>query len=527
MDAAYRKHYGWDAVARSLTHFLLGKSFRMISALTMLLVLVRVLPVDQYAVYVSFQALIAIVDVLTSIGVKKVLFRFLPELRATGNNRAAYRLLLYGMLFRLFVVSMLFLAMLPFLPFIADVFNIGHWAWLLPWYLLLGFVRLTAHWLSECLESFLWQRESQYSMALGSAIAAGGVLVLALGGNLSLDQVVMVAFLGDTAALVMLLSSWLRKWKTDPQRNLGDSNWWGNNRGRAIRYGAWSYALSQSSLLYGSAPNRLVAASALPAAELALLGVADSMMAMARKWVPIRLLMSMVRPLIMARFATTGDFGTATRTADFVFRFNLMLLTLPVVILAVVGTPLLDWITAGKYPAAGYLLMGFLIVLVTQGVRDLLELMVQAIEKPSILFWTNLIQSASLFVALPLLPLIGVWGLVVANLTGMVVANAIVIFRLARQGYRLAVRLDLAIRILLYGVTAGAVGWVCWDATGSLVVTISCIGLAYFALLLAKPPMNGQEKEALATLVRKQFGKLRKRSARDIAAPATADSTER
>lgn len=507
MDAAYRKHYGMDAIRASLMHFVLGKSFRMVTSIAILLILARGLPVEQYAVYIAFQALIATLDVLTSIGVQKVMFRFLPELRATGNNLAAYRLLLYGMLFRLLVVSGLFVAVLPLLPWLSGVFHIEDWAWLLPWYLIVGYLRLGAFWLSQCLESFLWQKESQYSMALGGAVAAMGMIALAVLGELRLDRVVIVEAFGEGTSLVVLLLSWLRKWRADGQRTLGDPGWWHENRGRAVRYGVWSYLLSQSSLLCGSAPNRLLAAHALPVADLAVLGVADSFMNLARKWVPTRLLMSMVRPLAMARFAATGDFQSVARISDFVFRINLVLLSFPIVVLAVLGPSLFDEITAGRYPAAGYLLMGFLVVLVAQGMRDLLELMVQAIEKNPILLWTNLFQSASLLIAVPLMPVIGLWGLVVANLTGTAVANAIVILRLGRQGYRIRPRHDLLGWVLLHAAVAGGAGWACWSATGAQMLTLVSMVLIYAGLLILKPPLDESEIVVIMGLLRKRLSR--------------------
>lgn len=505
MQAAYRKHYGLDAVRRSLAHFVVGKTFRMLASVTILLLLARALPVEQYAVYIAFQALIALLDVLTSIGVQKVLFRYLPELRATGNNRAAYRLLLYGMLFRLLVVSLLFLAVLPLLPWLTKVFNIEEWIWLLPWYLLVGYLRLGAFWLSQCLESLLWQKESQYSMAVGGAVAALAMLYLAAIGELTLERVALAEGIGESVALSLLVVSWVRRWRRDPQRAVGESGWWRENRQRAVRYGLWSYLLSQSSLFYGSAPNRLLAAHALPTSELAILGVADSFMSLARKWVPTRMLMSMVRPLAMARFAATGDFQGVTRLSDFVFRINLILLGLPVAILTVAGPDLLAWITAGHYPEAGYLLMGFLLVLATQGMRDLLELMVQALEKNPMLLWTNLLQSASLLIALPLLPVVGLWALVVSNLAGTLAANAIVIARLRKQGYRLGWRLDLSAWIGLHCTLSIAVGLAVEKGADSTLVTLVCVVLTYVALLLVKTPLSQAEVDVMMSLMRKRL----------------------
>ncbi len=502
MQSDYRKHYGWNVIRRSLVHFALGKTFRILSSLTIFFVLARLLPLDEYAAYVSFQAVIAIVGIITAIGIQKVLFRYLPELRATGNNLAAYRLLFGGMLVRTLVVSLLFVALLPLTPTIARTFNFEGWIWLFPWYLLVGYLRLSALWLSQCLESFLWQKESQYSLALGGAVTALLLVGFAVFGVLDLPLVVVSEAAGEATSLTVMLIGWLRKWRADNQRGVGDPGWWRANRSRALRYGAWGFLLSQSALFYGSAPNRLVAAHFLSTADVAVLGVADNLLNLVRRFLPTRMLMSMVRPLAMARFAAGGDFRAVAALSEFVYRINLILLTLPIVILAVEGPTLMDWVTGGKYGNAAYLLMGFLIVLISEGTRNLVELMVQALEKNPIFFWTNVIQSASLLIALPLLPLLGVWSLVLANFLGTVVANTIVIVRLRREGYGYDVNLKLFAWILVHGATAGAAGWWVSKTTTSVLLTTLVIAVTYGLLMLVKPPLLDREKEIVVALVR-------------------------
>lgn len=519
MQPDYRKHYGWTAIRSSLAHFALGKTFRVVWSLTIFLILARVLPLNEYAIYVSFQAVIAGIGIVTALGIQKVLFRYLPELRATGNNIAAYRLLFYGMLIRTLIVSLLVAAMLPLVPTISRLFNFDDWAWLFPWYLLVGYLRLTAIWLSQCLESFLWQKVSQYSLATGSAVTAGMLVFFALIGHLHLPSVVFAEICGESTAVILLGIGWFRKWRADKQRQVGDPNWWPNNRSRAIRYGWWGYLLSQSSLFYGSAANRLLAAHFLPVTDVAVLGVTDQLVNLMRKFLPTRMLMSIVRPIAMARFSAQGDFRAVAGLSELVYRINVTLLSLPIIILAVIGTPLMDWLTNGKYAAAAYLLMAFLVVLIVEGSRDLVELMVQALEKNSIFFWTNVIQSCSLLFAIPLLPALGLWSLVIANLTGTVVANSIVILRLRRQGYAYSVRFDLLAWIALHATAAGTAGWWIWDYSGSMVATTATILVIYGLLIALKPPLTTGEKAAIIAMLR---GQLRKRTAQEKRSPAEA-----
>lgn len=514
------KHYGRDAIWRSLGHFLLGKTFRLVTSLTIFLILVRNLPLEQYAVHISFNAVLFIVGVLTSFGVQKIMFRYLPELRATGNNIAAYRLLFWGMMFRTFVVSAMFAAMLPFIPQIAEAFNFQAWVALFPLYLVMSYFRLTALWLSQSLESFLWQKESQYSLALGGLVSAGLMIALVMTGNLELRNVILAELAGELTSLALLLIGWTRRWFKDRQRDEGDRYWWRDNKRRVIRYGAWSYALNQSALGYGSAPNRLVAAHFLGVADTAVLGAADNMMNLARKLVPTRMFMSMVRPLAMARFASSGDFQAVAAISESVFRMNLILLVFPISILAVVGPELMGWITNGKYAEAGYLLMGFLFVLIAEGLRSLVELMVQALEKNPIFFWTNLAQSASLVIAVPLLPLIGLWGLVVANLVGTVMANSIVIGRLRRQGFGFRIYFDLVAWIFVHGAVASLAGWTVWQVFPSLGLTVAAVTLIYVVLTLLNPPLLPAERLLVQELADKKLRRRKRPAPVDVAVKA-------
>jgi O-antigen/teichoic acid export membrane protein len=519
LNDGYRKHYGWSAIRASLTHFLLGKAFRMLWSAVIFLILVRLLPTGEYAVYISFNAVIIAIGVITAIGVQNVLYRYLPELRATGNNIVAYRLLFGGLIVRMVVVSAMFLAILPFVTEIARVFQFTDWAWLFSWYLLMGYLRLTALWLSQCLESFLWQRESQYSLAAGSSVTAISLASLALAGNLRLELVVIAELAGEATSLSLLILGWLRRWRTDAQRGAGDPGWWRANRSRVLRYGGWSYLLSQSSLLYGSAPNRLVAAHFLPGTDVAVLGAADSILNMLRKALPTRMFMSMLRPLAMARFSSTGDFQAVASLSEFAFRLNLMLLIFPVVVLAVVGPELMEWLTKGKYASAGYLLMGFIVVLIAEASRTLIELMVQALEKNPIFFWTSLIQSASILVAVPLLPILGLWSLVIANFATTIVANTIVIVRLRRQGYAYAVNRHLVTRLLFHSLLAGGAGWATWHFSESLIATIGVITGVYFLLIALRPPLVKREQVAIYALVRNRFSKSRNSAKEPDSAP--------
>ena len=152
------KHYSRDAIARSLRHFLFGKSFSLVASIVVLFVVARVLDPGEYAVYVSLQALVGIVGIVATLGEKRVLYRFLPEFRAIGNNIAAYRLLFIGVSTNLFcLIFVIWMTIDLLLNKTAQTLNLSDWVWLVPWYLLIGGARLFNVFVSAVFENFLDQ----------------------------------------------------------------------------------------------------------------------------------------------------------------------------------------------------------------------------------------------------------------------------------------------------------------------------------------------------------------------------------
>ncbi len=505
MDETLKKHYGFGAISRSLRHFFVGKGFKVVSSLAFVLLLARYLSRPEYAAYISFKGMILIVGALASVGIQPVMFRYIPELRSEGNNRMMYRMLAVGILLRLAIVSLMMFVAYWFLPGLASIFNFEEWLWIAPWFMLVGVIDLTAYTISQSLESLLWQKEAQYSLATGSMIKLVGLLFVVVSDRLDLVSLVIVEGVGDAVMIALLLFRAWRRYAQDPARSEGSFAWWGKNRRRALRYGMWGFLVNQTHTLYGSGPNRLLTAHFMPTAELAVLGAADSLLRLARRSMPTRLLSGMIRPVFMARFSATGEFDGLGRMTNLVYRLNMLIFCLPIALLFVVGEPFFDWLTDGKYGAAGPLLGGFLILMVTEGMRVLLGLLLQAVEKNHVFLFGNLVQSVSILCAIPLFPKLGLWALVVANTAGTIAANVIAIRCLKYYGY--VFRLDWALVLLIaaYAGAAALVGWAVMHYTGSVFAAAAAMIAVYGGLLAVKIPLRGTERSQMSKLFRKAF----------------------
>lgn len=507
MNSHFNKHYGLTSISNSLLHFFVGKGFKIITSFSVLILLARYMEESQYAVYISFQALSILIGNLSSFGFQAVLNRYLPELRASGNNLSMYRLMLTGVSLRVLFLFVMMAVAIPFANSLSEWFNFQGWTWLLPWYLFVGVVRLSVLSLSQTMESLLWQKDAQYSLAAGSLIRFLLVIGFIAFSEIDLPKLVLIEAITECVTMILISYRYYRKWKTDEQRAQGSNAWFAENKKRVIKYGLLNYLVVQSTLLYGSAPNRMILAAYLPSTNLAVFGFADGIANLTRRFMPTRLLLGFIRPIFMAHYSTKNNFKKLNRMSNLVFRINVVLLILPISILLVVGEPFFSWLTAGKYGDAAYLLAGFLLVIIFEGLYALLELLVQAVEKNQIMIFGNIIKSLSLISAIPLIHILGVWSLILANLVGCLAASAAVGIYLLKNEYPLKMDYSLFFLNLLYGVLSGSLGWLVFTQLNSFAVTLFIIIFSYLMLCIIKPPFYDDEKQKAIALLLKSTRK--------------------
>ncbi len=502
------KHYGIKALKESIVHFVLGKGFSAASTLIVLFLIVRELPVKDFAIYTSLTAVVLIIGLISSLGIPQVLNRFLAELRTLNNNRAMYKLLIWGCLLRAVSYAIVVLALLPFVAYLSGVFKLSDWSWLVPWYFVVGFLRVTSTFMSQAMENLLWQRDSQYSLAAGGLLKLFVTLAVIYLSNLTLPYLVAIEIAGESLSLILLIAYLRSRWTHDEDRGMGDPGSLAVDRERYARFGFWCYMQNLTSVFYGSAPNRLFAAHYLPAEQVAIFGVVDRLIDFIRRYEPLTLFVGLIRPVFMSRFTTDNNFGNLVATANFIFRLNVIILILPMVLVTVAGEPLFYWITAGKYGHAVGLFLGFYVVVLLSSFRNLLDMLVKALEKNKIYLISNVVLSGSLLIALPLIKYVGLWSIVVANLAGLLVSMVIILEYLRRHDYVYTFDWDLTPVILLYGILSVVVGkLIIWIGVPvSIATAAACI--LYTVTIILVPPLRDTEKRSVKEFMPAKFRRI-------------------
>ena len=501
-DAGRSAHYGVAAIRRSIGHFLVGRAGAGLATLLTLLIAIRTLETSEFAVYASLHALVLLLGLVSSCGVNPVLLRFIPELREARNNQAMYPLLLWGTLLRL-ALYLGFAGCLWLLSdFVVGWLQLGDFARWLPVYLFVGLLRVNGTFFAMVLESLLWQKESQYSLAIGAL----GKLVWLLGAlwlaRIDLSQLIYAELFGDGLSLVLLVLAAYRRWRRDPERGLGDRGVLRQERSRMWRFAGWAYAQNLTAVLSGSAPNRLLVASYFALDAVALYGVLDRLTDYVRRYEPTRLLLGVIRPVINARYRSSADYSPLAQQAGALIRANLLLLSLPLAVLPFWGEDLLALITREEYRSGGALLCLMYGLMAFSTINTLVDVLVKLVERASIYSISNTVLSLSLLLSIPLIPLWGLWAVPLANFAGQVIALTIISIHMARHGVPLPLRPADLQRPLWQLLASIGIGWLShqWLVGSFVAGLVSLASLA--ALSWWRPPLSATELRSLRELRR-------------------------
>lgn len=496
-------HYNASRVRRSLVHFLTGKAFTAVSTLLVLLLLARALPKEDYATLVVFEALVALAGMVASFGINQTLLRYLPELRAANNGLALYALIRSALLNRVWVFGLACVALAGGGTWLAGWLGFGKWKDLFLWFLLAGWASMMWFLVGQIMESLLWQKTSQYTIA-----ATGALRLMLLGVSYARDEadlvrVVIIEIICHGISLALLLLGLWYNQRRDPVRREGSLAWLEENKARMSRYALRGYGFSLSTLLYGSQPNRAIAARFLPPQAMGDYGFADSLAILFRRFLPSALLIGFIRPIYFARYAETQQLHYLERTANLIFRVNLVFLSGVALALLFFGGPVLDLLTAGKYADTIYLVAAMLGVLALESLQIQHVLLCQTLEKNGLLIYSNLILSGSLLVAIPLLPFIGAWAIVLANVVGNLLAVAFIRSQLASADESFSVDTRLILRAVLNISLAAGLGFWVQHASNLMVGGVAAIA-AWMLLNGLLRPFSAEEIGRLRGLLQRR-----------------------
>lgn len=372
--------YSIPHVRRSLSHFLLGKGLGMFVGLALLLVLVRALDVADYGFYIASQALLEVIGQLSSFGLIVAAQRYLPELLSKKEGRKLFRLTILLCVGRIITLAIAVGLLFPLVDWIAGMLDMQDMIVPLQLFLIVILFENIARFLDVVFDSLLMQGVTQVSLLLRSffRLVPMAWLLLEDGRGVPLTTWILIEVV---AAMVGVLWGCYKLWKF--LREMAIKNPGNHPVLDTRRYLSYSMPTFLAVSLYtisGINVVKLIALRILPEIQYASFGFAASFTAMMQRYLPMFLLIGMIRPLFIVARQRDDYTRRLPVLAGLVFKLNAFALMPAIAFLLVLHEPLADILTGGYYPEAGGYLLAFMLVLIVQALRGVVSLVAQAME---------------------------------------------------------------------------------------------------------------------------------------------------
>lgn len=439
-NVAEHPAYSVERVRRSLWHFAAGKTVGVAFGFGLLLVLVRALSTQDFGFYIASQAALEVVSQVSAFGLIAVAQRYLPELLARGEGRVLVRLVLVIVLARTLTICIVAALIYILVPAVAARFAFDAYVTASRLFLLVILFEGISRYFEVIFDSLLMQGAAQVSLVVRSALRLSAISVLFFAADSSSVQLEYwiladaAAGLVGTAYGILVLSRHMARVRlTSPGSNTPPEY------RRYFRYALPTYIAA--TLYTASGPNvvKLIAARVLSVSELAAFGFAAALSAMFQRYLPMFLLIRMLRPLFVAA-RQREDFALRLPfMASLVFKLNVFALAPLVVVSGVAGTTLADVLTGGRYPETGMYLLAFTGLLFAQALRAVFSLTAQAMEHARAPLLGTLLGLTGLVVGLVLSARLGGIALCIGLVLSELLFAGPVCAALARAGVRIRI----------------------------------------------------------------------------------------
>lgn len=502
------QRYGVSRIRKGFVHFLMGKVLTSVAGIGTMLLLVRELPLVDFAKYSILFGLVELVSAIAGLGVVHVLQRYVPEAHSNHLDGTTRRLIvgLTGIRFTVLLVVLWFLYQMS--DQIGPWIGLQGWEWALQAYLLVVLIRICSTTLFTVLESLLQQGVAQLGFSSVTIVRFVALLTLALqASGLDLATVIVVEVMTDLMGLLIMAIGLYRVLPRSESRSPsgpGDGGWVRQNLGRMARFGAKGYAQHVLLVPFGGSTDRLLVGSRLATGSVAMFGFAQQILDLFDRYLPAQMFVGLIRPVLTARFASGNGFGELQSACNMFLKINLFLLGGAAVCVFAGSDDFMNALTGDKqFDGIVPLILLMCLLSSLYSWRHILDLVTHTVERNGPLVVAHGIMNLSVIPGFLLMPYWGVFALPASHVLGVVLGCAALLVGLARAGYRF--RHDLRSIALLVLAMLGAMSltWLL-PADWHWLWRILACGAFYVVLTALLRPVTGAERKMVTGMINKR-----------------------
>lgn len=481
--------YSKETVKRSFLHFLIGRGIAGFAGFATVILMARYMDIRSYAGFTALTGLISFAGILSSLGLERVIARYLPEARLTRSAQVLGQLIWTLTIVRLVASAIICLGL-----YLA-------WPQLLQWFKDVDLVVFPIALVCFVMAESLFQHFSAVFQSLVQQKALTQILVIQWAGRLvmlwialqadhqiSLEEALWMMALPEMLGIVVFIivqQLHLKQLAKSDQHAVSNRplDWQGMANMAAHNYGFTLLAAPPQGYFV-----KMLAAIFLPTQLVAAYGFFVSLAEKARQYIPLHFFYNLIEPVLVGHYLQHQDFNKLTRFCQWLYKSNLLILIPAMVWIAVAGTHLVDVLTAGKYHTYVWVLLLVMAQLTIGSHVVLLQLILNALDKSKLLMQAGAVSLVVMllywFVVTSVNPVWLITGPIVFSL----ICNIYIIRKLNNTGYRYGLSWQVFTGVFVAGFFALAVGlvasqqWIESYSSHSLITVLS--GLVVLAVYL-------------------------------------------
>ena len=476
-----------------------GKIFNQAISFGVVWIQAHYLPVWAYGIFGLFLGTTNYINTLGNAGTGEVAKRFVPEFAEKGDIRSIARTVRGLVAIRLLVSAFVLAVIVLFFDKIGPLLKIGEYRTLFTFFAFGILFTLEA----RLMFSVYWGLLRQpFYMVVFTAFnifrLVGFYLVLGNGGGLVGALAVDAAsnllfFIGLYLPFIFEFDPRAPKTHRIPIR-------------RMVRYGAFMYSSNLGHIFFNTTTDLYIISAMLGKVELGLYAFAVTLGQAIMRWMPDKLVGSVIETVVYRDYTRKNSADALPEQFSKVVTMQAFFVLPTAIFLITFARPLIERVFDAKFlPAAG-ICGGLAVVFAVAAFKFPLNLVATSLEKTKLLFISQTVFAIYNLVAdIILIPILGLWGAVIATGTAYIFMVAGIWIPLSRS-VRLKIDGGALVRIIANSALMGLYFHLLSKGISSLLEFIAAFvggGLLYLLLSIVNCPIDREMRRALFNALKK------------------------
>ncbi len=465
-----------EKIKQNTKYILLQKLIIPIINMLITIYIVRKLTIIDYGLYNLLYALIGYLTLFSSMGLLNVFQRFIPEYYAKKEYSKVKILFKYGVLIRFMLALIFIIILLIFGNFLNHLFKIDNFNEYIKFFFI-GIILFLEVQVVEVTLSSLWHNKSIMISYLITTIFRAIITYFFLEKNAGLKELLLAETLYYAFLLIIQLffyyfSFCLKHYSHDKTVSIK----------RLLRYSCFSYLDEIGWTILDVKTDFFIISSFLGPTMVGLYAFANQFIESISKVMPFKIMRSLIRTVFFSKFSENYGIHQIIQKFNMLIKF-IAFISFPIFLgIIVYGDKIIIHLFDSKYlPGLPilWIFTGFMMII---SLQFPLQLVVQAVEKVEITFYSKIFSIYNLIGDLLVVQLFGILGVALVTCSARLFQFIFIFWRI-RKFVPLTIDLQPLVKIFVNSLIMMAVLYLVKNLVNNSITLVVCLALGLITYL--------------------------------------------